>query len=150
MVEKLRLPFPYLSDPDRSLAIEPYDLADPDNPRQIARPATVLLDSEGVERWRFVSRDFAERLPEDEVIEQARALGLRPVEAWLVETVGAEPGPRAMPLSAMSTYFRGAKFAALAMGRRHRHFDEAIADDSKAFVAEMERFIEAVSNLRGE
>ena len=43
MVEKLSLPFPYLSDPDRSQAIIPYGVADEKDERKIARPSIVLV-----------------------------------------------------------------------------------------------------------
>ena len=39
MVEKLRLPFPMLSDPARPQAIVPYRVADDSVPRNLARPA---------------------------------------------------------------------------------------------------------------
>ncbi len=148
MIEKLTLPFPLLSDPDRSQAISPFGVADPDDERRLARPSLVLLAPGGDERWRFVSRDFADRLPEDEVLDQARALGLGAVEQEPPHPGTPEPGPRAMPLDGLPFYLRGARFAALAMGRRHGHLDESIKDDSKAYVAEMDRYIEAVQELR--
>ena len=44
MVDKLNLPFPILSDPDRSLSIEPYRLLNTEDPRGLAIPATVVID----------------------------------------------------------------------------------------------------------
>jgi hypothetical protein len=149
MVEKLGLPFPFLSDPDRSKAIGPYGLADPKDHRDLAVPALVLIAPGGEEVWRFVSRDYADRLPEDDVVEIARAQGWPPTTQDPPERGRPEPGPRAMPIEAMIPYFRGARFAALAMGLRHGHLDESVKDDSKAYVEEMDRFIEAVRRLRG-
>jgi hypothetical protein len=41
LVEKLALPFPVLSDPDRSNAVTPLGFADEKDPREIARPGAV-------------------------------------------------------------------------------------------------------------
>ncbi len=148
MIDKLDLPFPLLSDPDRSAAINPLDVADPNDPREIARPAMVLFAPGGEEVWRFVSRDFADRMPEDEVLDRIAE------EGWSATTQDAptigstEPGEAAMPLEQLPSYLRGARFAALAMGLRHKNLGQEIVDDSKAYVAEMDRFIESTSALR--
>lgn len=147
MIEKLSLPFPILSDPDRTSVIDPYGVADPKDPRRIARPAMVLIDPDGEERWRFVSRDFADRLPESEVLDRAGELGLAPVQAEAVALGPAEPGPKAMPFDWLMPYFRGARFASLAMGLRHGGLDQSVKDDSKAYVAQMDRFMEVVKAL---
>lgn len=147
MIEKLSLPFPMLSDPDRSLAIEPFGVADPKDPRQIARPSMVLIDRNGEERWRFVSRDFADRLPEEAVLDQARSLDDGPTDPEDMTIGPAEPGPRAMPSEDLRSYLRGARFAALAMGLRHGHHAESIKEDSKAYVAEMDRYLEALHEM---
>ena len=148
MVEKLALPFPLLSDRDRDGLIGPLGVADEKDPREIARPAVVLVRPDGTEAWRFVSRDFADRLPEDEVLERARDLGLDATTQETPETVAPEPGPKAMALDDLPVYFRGARFAALAMGLRHAPLGDAIKEDSKAYVAEMDRFLDAVGDLR--
>ena len=148
MVEKLDLPFPMLSDPDRSLAIEPFDVVDPKDHRNLSRPALVLLTPTGEEAFRFVSRDFADRLPEADVLEHARQLGLGEVTQSAIEVGPAEASPGAMPLEGLPYYLRGARFAALAMGLRHKDLGDAIKEDSKAYVAEMDRYFEAVQELR--
>lgn len=144
MVQKLRLPFPLLSDPDRSAIIGPMGVADPHDDREIARPAAILLHRGGEEMWRFESRDFADRIPEDAIVEQTRALGLPPTTQDAPEIVDPQPGPKAMTLEQLPVYFRGARFAALAMGLRHRHLGDEVKDDSKAYVAQMDRFTEAL------
>jgi hypothetical protein len=148
MVEKLDLPFPLLSDPDRSRAIEPFGVSDTRDDRNLATPAMILLAPGGEELWRFVSRDFADRFPEDEVLSRARSLGLEAAVQLAPDPGQPEPGPRAMPLDGLPVYLRGARFAALAMGLRHGHFDDSIKQDSKAYVAEMDRYLEAVRELR--
>lgn len=148
MVEKLQLPFPMLSDPDRSQAIAPYGLIDHHDPRSVALPAVVAADPGGVEVYRFVARDYADRLPEDELLEILRGRRLGRTTQPPPTPGQPRPGPRAMPLRAMIPYFRGGRFAALALGLRHRHLGEDFKDDSKAFVAEMDRFVEAVKSLK--
>ncbi len=144
MLEKLRLPFPILSDPDRSVAIRPYGLADERDPREIAVPTTVVIDAGGNEVWRKKSFDFAERPEEDEVLEVVRGLGLPAASQQISAPVDPEPGPKAMPFGALTAYYRGAKFAAIAMSRR---FPEA-KDNAKAYAAQMDRYIEAVHRVR--
>lgn len=147
MVEKLQLPFPMLSDPDRSLAIAPYGLVDNHDPRGLARPALVAAEPGGAEVYRFVARDYADRLPEDNLLEVLNAQGLPPTTQPAPTPGQPQPGRRAMPLRAMIPYFRGGRFAALALGLRHRHLGEDFKADSKAFVAEMDRFVEAIKNM---
>ena len=147
MVEKLSLPFPLLSDPDRSLIIDPMGVADPNDARDIARPAMILVGTDGSEQWRFVSRDYADRLPNDEVLAQVTELGL-PATGQPSPAIGpAEPGAKAMPFDGLFHYLRGARFAAQAMGLRHKDLGETIKDDSKAYVAEMDEMLEAVREL---
>lgn len=147
MVEKVSLPFPLLSDPDRGLMIEPMGVADPNDARAIARPAMILVGTDGSEHWRFVSRDYADRLPNDEVLERVRALGLPGTGQSAPEIGPAGAGERAMPFDGLFHYLRGARFAAQAMGLRHRDLGEAIKEDSKAYVAEMDEMLEAVKAL---
>lgn len=148
MVEKLKLPFPMLSDPDRSKAIIPYGLADDRDPRRVALPALVAAAPGGEEVYRFVARDFADRLPEDHVLEVLSARGLASTSQPPPTPGHSEPGPRAMPLRAMVPYFRGAQYASLSLGMRHGHLGDEFRDDAKAFVATMERYVEAVRAIR--
>ena len=148
MVAKLSLPFPYLSDPDRSQAIQPYGVADEKDERHIARPAIIVVTTDRKEVFRFVSRDFADRIPEDQVLASIQELKLPATTQPVPEPGQADPSPRSLSPSNLRIYFRGARFAAQAMGLRHAHFAEEIKVDSKAFVAEMDRFTEALDWLR--
>jgi hypothetical protein len=125
MVEKLNLPFPLLSDPERNLAIGPYDLMDTVDQRNIAIPATVLVGPKGDEVSRSVSRDYADRPFEDAALESLRELGLDPGTQPRPTPGKPEPGPAAMPFGALRIYFRGAKFGSKAMGLRTGAMDEA-------------------------
>lgn len=140
MMEKLDLPFPMLSDPDRSLAIEPYGLANPDDARRLAITATLLIDPAGDEVERLVSRDYADRPLEDQVLETLRGLGLDGFEHTVPKVGSAEPGPYAMRLSDLTTYFRGAKFGVKAVGTR----TEDGHKEAAVFGELMDRYIEDV------
>ena len=142
MVEKLNLPFPMLSDPDRSRAIGPYGLRNEADPRGVAIPATVVIDPNGDEIERLVSRDFADRPSEDAALDALRLLGLSPVEQPPPTPGFPEPGPSAMPFGDLRAYFRGAKFASQAMGLRTGATDEA-----DRFGALMNRYIEDTATM---
>lgn len=143
MVDKLKLPFPMLSDPDGEGAIKPYDVWHAE--REIARPAIVVVDPGGEVAFRWVSRDFADRLPEDGLLEEVRALGLSPADQAAPTPGEPDPGPRAYRLDVLPTYFRGARFAATAFGMRYPE----VKDDADAYVEETDRFTAAVEAIRG-
>jgi hypothetical protein len=147
MIEKLSLPFPYLSDPDRSQAITPFGVADEKDDRNISRPALVVLTTDAKEAFRFESRDFADRMPEEDVLATVRALGFPATTQEPPEVGPAEAGPRTLSLRELKVYYRGARFAAQAMGLRHAHYAGEIKADSKAFVAEMDRYTAAIEWL---
>ena len=146
MIEKLQLPFPMLSDPDRTGAIEPFGVADSKDPREIARPSIFVLDQDAEVVFADTSRDFADRASEDSAIAALVALGLPATSPEEIEPGTAEPGSRAMPLHAMEPYFRGAKFAVTAMKMRHAD----VAEDAAVYIAQMDRYIELVRTLRGK
>lgn len=144
MIEKLRLPFPMLSDEDRSRVVAPLGLANPDDRRNLAYPAIVVVTPKGEEAFRWESHEYAFRLPEDEVIEVLESLRLPPVTQPPPELGPAEPGPSAMPLRAMLPYLRGARFAAIALRNRHPE----IAADVDGFVEQVDRYSRDVRELR--
>ena len=148
MIEKLSLPFPIMSDPDRSLIIEPEGVADPNDRRNISRPAMILVAPGGDEQWRYVSRDFADRLQNDAVLEQVQNLDLPPTTQPLPKTGPAIAGPTAMSWEGLPFYLKGARFAALTMGLRHKDLGDEIKEDSKAYVAEMDMMLEAIAELK--
>ncbi len=148
MIQKLELPFPILSDPDRSDAIGPYGVANPDDPRNIAYPAVVIVGTDGEEAWRWMSRDFADRTPIDDIISALKELGGAPTTQDPPKIGAPEPGPKAMPLDQLGAYMRGARFAAFALGKRHGATNEAIKEDSKAYVAQMDAFLEAYNDFK--
>lgn len=62
--------FPFLTDPGHQV-IDRYGLFNPDDPRgrQIAHPATFVIDKEGVVRWRFIEVDYRMRPSNDDILE---------------------------------------------------------------------------------
>ncbi len=143
MIEKLNLSFPMLSDGDRSGAIVPYGVVDDDDARHIAVPATVVIGPTGSEVWRRVSRDSPDRPFEEEALAVVRGLRLERAEQPPPTPGTPEPGPSAMLFRELRSYYRGAKFAALTMGRR---YPEA-KDDSEAYEALMDRYMENVTTM---
>jgi peroxiredoxin len=64
LIEKLILPYSLLSDPDGDV-IKRYGVWDEEG--QIARPAIFAIDRDGVVRYVYVGRDFADRPGDAEV-----------------------------------------------------------------------------------
>ena len=103
-----------------------------------------MIGPDGAEFGRVVSEDFADRPHEDLSLQMVRDLGLSPV-AQPTPTAGEpEPGRGLMPIDKLGAYFRGAKFAAKAMGRR---FPEA-SENAAEYAATMDRYIAAVKEMR--
>ncbi len=67
MIEKLLLPFDLLSDPEGEVAIKPFGFWD--GPGRISKPALVLTDRDGIVRYIYEGRDFADRPKDAEVLE---------------------------------------------------------------------------------
>ena len=70
MIDKLVLPFDLLSDPEGEVAIKPLGFWDEQG--RISKPALVLTDREGIVRYLYQGRDFADR-PKDAAIMEALA-----------------------------------------------------------------------------
>jgi hypothetical protein len=144
MVEKLHLPFALLSDPGGKDVLQALDAYDSDERGGIGRPGVFVIAPDSREVFRQVGRDFADRVTEDELLEEVHALGLPATDQPTLTPGEPEPGPNAMPVHALLPYCRGAKFAAKAMGMRH---PQAKADADR-YVAQMDRYMEAIRALR--
>ena len=143
MIEKLQLPFALVSDPEGTLLTQ-LDAFNPDERGGIGRPGVFVFDTDGVLRFHQVGRDFADRITEDELLAEVVALELPATAQPALEHVDPKPGDTAMSVRALLPYCRGAKFAAKAMGLRH----PSASEDSKRYVAQMDRYMEAVRELR--
>jgi hypothetical protein len=133
-VEKLALPFPVLSDPDRAEAITPLGFADEKDPRQISRPGTVIIDPDGEIAFSVTGRDYADRPDEDDLLEALEGLGLPATTQDPPELGESQPGEKAMAYEGLPHYVRG----------RYRHLSEEFADDTKRYVQMVERYLEAL------
>jgi hypothetical protein len=142
MVEKLDLPFPLLSDPDGEGAVKPYGVWS--EGRRIARPAIVVITPDGAEAVRRESSDFADRPPEEEVLEAVRRLRLPPTTQPRPAPGRPEPGPRALSLAFLGPYYRGARFAAEALALRVPE----VKEQADRLIEVVERYGEAIRELR--
>lgn len=144
MVDKLHLPFALLSDPGGSGLLDAIGAYDPEERGGIGRPGVFLVTPDGAPAFLQVGRDFADRITEDELLTEVRRLALPPTGQGALTPGTPAPGPRAFPLDALLPYCRGARFAAKAMGMRHPQ----ARDDADRYVAQMDRYREAVRALR--
>jgi alkyl hydroperoxide reductase subunit AhpC len=144
MIDKLHLPFALLSDPGGKELLQTLDAYDPDERGGIGRPGVFVVVPDGRVVFREIGRDFADRITEDELLEQVRGLGLRPTGQPALTPGDPQPGPKAMPVDALLPYCRGARFAAKAMGMRH----PSAKADADRYVAQMDRYMDAVRALR--
>ena len=140
MVEKLRLPFPLLSDPDAAV-ISAWDVYDAVGGTHgpIARPAIFVVARDLRIPYEYVGRDFADRPPNSAIyaaLDQVRDAAPRALEPAVTgpgpRPQGAgNPADKPMPLGDLPPYFRGATFAAQAIAGR---------TDDAAVKAEVDRF----------
>jgi hypothetical protein len=144
MIAKLHLPFAMLSDPGGKDLLRQIDAYDPDERGGIGKPGVFVLAPGGREAFRQIGRDFADRITEDELLDQVAALGL-PATVQPALTPGKpEPGQKAFPVDWLFPYCRGARFAAKAMGMRHPQ----AKSDADRYVAQMDRYMDAISAFR--
>ncbi len=147
VMEKLALPFPILSDGERDQAVTPLGFADEKDPRQISRPGVVIISPDGEIVSRFVGKDYADRPDEDLILEELGSLSLDPATQEAAEHGPVEPGKMAIPGGGLRYYFNGAKFATLALRGRYRHISDDFKDGTKAYVAMVERYLEALADV---
>jgi hypothetical protein len=148
VMEKLALTFPILSDEDRQAAITPLGFADEKDPRQISRAGLVIIGPEGNILHREEGKDYADRPDEDDLIAILDELGLASTTQEEPKIGNPEPGEKAMPLEGIPHYFRGAKFAVLALRGRYRHLSDELQDDTKRYAQRMDRYIGAIAAAR--
>ena len=71
LAEKLKLPYPLLSDADRK-TITTYDIVDPNG--KIARASVFVLDKQGIVRWTYLAEDYKVRPLDDEILAELNKL----------------------------------------------------------------------------
>lgn len=67
-VDKEGLKFTVLADSEKKM-IADYNVVDPNN-KHIARPATFILNQNGVVAWTFLDERLGHRIPNEDIIEQ--------------------------------------------------------------------------------
>ena len=151
MVEKLSLPFTLLSDPEGKLA-KRCDLWNADD--GVAVPAIAVVDREGVVRYLYAGKDFADRPGDEEVFDALEEMtetggtggdGEPEIRATAdeAESLTVRPEKPAMTLEQLIPYYRGVFFTTVALKRR---FGET--RDRDAF-KEVDRYQRMVKEYRG-
>ena len=69
--DKLRIPFPILSDVDHKI-IDAYGLYNEEG--KISKPATLVLDSKGIVRWSFFEEDYKVRPLDDVILDELKKI----------------------------------------------------------------------------
>lgn len=148
VMEKLALPFPILSDVTKESAVRPLGFDDEDDPRQISRPGVVVISPDGEVVSRFVGRDYADRPDEDDILGELDGLDLPPTTQARPAIGASDPGEKAFPAEGLKYYFSGSRFAVLALRRRYRDFGDEWRDDTRAHIAMVDRYLEALSAVK--
>ncbi|MBT8338130.1 MAG: redoxin domain-containing protein [Gemmatimonadetes bacterium] len=65
--------FRFLSDPGHRV-IDRYGVLNPDDERGIPHPTTLVLDREGIVRWKFIETDYRIRPTNEMILEALAAL----------------------------------------------------------------------------
>lgn len=118
----------YVSDPGGERFLRPLGLFDAEERGGIGLPAMLVLDPSGEVVYRYVGRDFADRTTDEAVLTALEQLALDPIDP-------PAGGPHLdvpddltgfFGRDALVPYFRGNRFAAVAIGSR-LHDDESRA-----------------------
>lgn len=141
MVDKLALPFPLLSDPGGEGAIKACGVWH--DGQTFSKPAVILIGPDRSEVLRHVGEDFADRLPEEDLVGGVRELALPPVTQQPPTPGTPHPGERAVDLTWLPAYFRGAKYAVMSLARRVPQ----ARNTAQVMSAEYDRFLAALKWL---
>ena len=110
----------YISDPGGEQFLQPLALFDPQERGGIALPGMLVIAPDGSEAYRYRGRDFADRTTDDDVYAALDVLALdsiEPPEGGPVADVPDDLRGFFRPTD-FNTYFRGNKFAAIAIQGR--------------------------------
>jgi len=124
----------YVSDPDGTTYLRPLELFDPEERGGIGLPGLLVLDPDGEVAYRYVGRDFADRTTDEEALTALERLSLSPIEPPVGGPVADVPDDldRFFSPTDLVTYFKGNRFAAVAIGGRlHDSESRAIAREHR-------------------
>jgi hypothetical protein len=116
-------------DPGGEEILQPLGWFDPEERGGIALPGMLVVDPDGKEAYRYRGRDFADRTTDADIYAALGGLGLDPVEPgpWLPEAEVPHDLDRFFKPEEFSAYFRGNRFAAIAIGGRAERGSETRA-----------------------
>lgn len=121
----------FVSDPGGERFLQPLGLFDPEERDGIGLTALVIVDADGVERYRYAGSDFADRTHDDDVLDALDDFGLPAIEApnWTYDAGVPDDLRGYFRPRDLGPYFRGNMYGALAIGWRLP--DEASRDIAK-------------------
>ncbi len=151
--KRWKLPFPVLSDPEGTQVLQPLDLWNAEERGGIAVPALLAISGQGQELFRCLSRDFADRVNDEDVLERLEGMALAPIEVPstlpIDESVPAESSEAlkgAFPEAAYTPLMNGNYYGAVALSRRVTH-EESLAE-IKAHMKMSKSFVDAWTQRR--
>lgn len=123
-----KLPFPIVSDPFGEALLQPLDAWNPNERGGIGWPTLMVVAPDGREVFRARSRDFADRPSDDDLFAALRSLELPAVKLSPAAPMSSpEEDEGALRTEAFGPYFRGIRFATIALSGRLR--DSADRDE---------------------
>ena len=110
----------YVSDPGGEAFLQALQLYDPEERGGIGVPGLLVIDPDGEVAYRYVGRDFADRTTDDEMFTALERLNLDPIDPPEGGPSGEVPADldRYFAPANLVPYFRGNRFAAIAIGGR--------------------------------
>jgi len=121
MAARWKLPFKLISDPGGEAIIQKLGIFNPDEHGGIAIPTLYVISPRGEVVSEVGSRDFADRVHDEDVIGTIEVQGWPAIESPVWEP-DVEPTPEpvagAVPVAAYIPYFKGNQFGAYAVRSR--------------------------------
>ena len=110
----------YVSDPGGENILGPLGLMDPEDARNIALPAMIVIAPDGTEVYRYIGRDFADRTTDDEVFAAVAALSLDAIDPPAGGPVAEFPDDLRgfFKVGDLVPYFKGSRSGARAIKMR--------------------------------
>lgn len=145
MAQRWGIPFPIVSDPGGERYLKALNLWNAQERGGIATPALIVIDRDGNEALRHVSRDFADRVHDEDVFQALERKGYPKLEPapgnWKSDVAPAKETPGAFTPQVYTPLMNGNYFGALALARRIT--DEASLAEVKAHAAMSKSFVDA-------
>ncbi len=151
LAERWHLPFRIASDPGGERFLKPLDLWNADEREGIGVPALLVVSPEGDEVFRVRSRDFADRVNDEDALVLLEKQGYSPLDppppAWQSQ-VEPEIDRRAFKPEFYGPYFRGNQYGGVALSLRVK--DPSALEEIKAHSEMSQSFLAAWKARRAE